>query len=226
MMSLFFVIAAGFALIVYANWWTAKRRRETFRALATARNWTYVPADDSLPEQWPGSPFGIGRHPRARNVVSGVHDGRPFVAFDYSYKTTSSGSNGSSTSTEQYSICALAREGSLPGLEVTRQSWFGRFATALGMQDHQVADPEFNRRYRVRAQTPEFAAAVLQPTTTATLLAADFGAWRITGDAILSWEKGKHRPEELDARFAVLDAVLDGIPPTGRAGSRGPEPAK
>jgi hypothetical protein len=90
---------------------------------------------------------------------------------------------------------------------------FGRFGTALGMQDHQVADAEFNRRYRIRAQNPAFAAAVLHPATTATLLASDFGAWRIWDEVILSWEKGKHRPEDLDARFALLDTVLDGIPP-------------
>jgi hypothetical protein len=32
---------------------------------------------------------------------------------------------------------------------------------------------------------------------------------------ILSWEKGKHRPDDLEYRFTVLDTVLDGIPPSG-----------
>jgi hypothetical protein len=218
-MWLFAGIAVLVGLIVFLNWWFAKRRRETFQTVAAARGWDYLPEDPSLTQRWLGSPFGHGDSPRARNVVSGVHDGRPFVAFDYSYTTRSSDSNGTSTSTFEYSICALVLDRPLPRLEVTRESLFGRFATALGMQDHQVADADFNRRYRVRAQSQEFAAAVLHPDTTAVLLAAGFGAWRIWDEVILSWERGKHRPEDLDARFALLDAVLDGIPPAAWARS-------
>jgi hypothetical protein len=209
-----FVVVAGVAVGV--KLWSAKKRRDTFQALATARNWTFVAEDDSLVTQWNGAPFGRGDNPRARNAVTGVHDGRPFVAFDYSYETTSTStsSSGSSTDTHEYSICALALTGPLPRLEVTRESLlFGKLGTAMGMQDHEVDDDTFNRRYRIRTQDPEFAMEVLQPETIQTLLAADFGAWRIADSSIMSWEKGKHKPAEMDARFAVLDAVLDSIPP-------------
>jgi hypothetical protein len=102
-------------------------------------------------------------------------------------------------------------------LQVTPAGLLGRFATKFGRQDIQVADEEFNKGFEVRSDDPEFAVAVLTPALTARLAErTEYGmamqGWRIDGDTILSWRRGKHAPDELNERFIVLDAVVDSVP--------------
>src|SRR4051812_29677913 len=116
------VIAAAVAGIGYATWLAAKKRREAFAAMAAQRGWTYAQRDDRYVNQFSGvAPFGVGHDRRATNVVTGAHDGRNFMAFDYRYTTTehytdAQGKSQTRTKTHPYSVIALAIGRSVPEL--------------------------------------------------------------------------------------------------------------
>ena len=207
---------AGFAVVGlfgYLAWLSAKKRREAFAQLAASRGWTWVADDDRWTERFEGSPFGTGDSRSARNVLTGEHGGRPMVAFDYSYETHSTDSNGHrSSTTHRFSVCVLGLPVWLPRVELVPESVFGRLGTALGMQDVELESEDFNRRYRVRCDDPKLAYDVLPPRTMEALLTRPALHLRLQGTDALCWEGGSHSPAELLARLDTLAVLLDGVP--------------
>jgi hypothetical protein len=187
------------------------KRLGALRALAADRGWTFARDNPTLTRRWRQPPFGMGCERRAHNVLTGRWQQRPCVAFDYSFKTKSHDQK--SASHHQFAVTAVALPAALPALSVTRESFFGRLETALGRQDIELESEDFNRRYRVNADDPRFAYAVLTPRTMDTLLQGDPVAFRIEGSDIVSWYEGSLAVNEIDARLGMLAAVVDGIQP-------------
>ena len=212
-----FLLFGGFALLMgvfaYVGWLQAKKRRELFQQFAAGQGWTWVPRDDQWAHRFAGDPFGSGDNRKAQNVLQGAHRGRPLVAFDYSYETHSTDSQGHrSTTTHRFAVCALALDAWVPTLELVPEGFFGRLGTALGMQDVALESEDFNRRYRVRCDVPKLAYDVLPPRTMEALLARPALHLRLSGADALCWEPGAHSPAELLQRLDTLSALLDGIP--------------
>jgi hypothetical protein len=128
----------------------AKKRREAFAAFAAARGWRYAESDHSLIGRFEGSPFGRGHGERARNVVYGEHDGRPMVAFDYEYKTTSGSGKDRRTTTHHYSVLALSMGVTMPALSVEPEGVLGRVIGRLTNTDIELESEVFNRTFTVR----------------------------------------------------------------------------
>jgi hypothetical protein len=212
--ALFVLLVVGvFGVIAYVGYAQAKRRRELLQQFAAGNGWTWTPRDDSWVQRFPGTPFGDGDSRQAKNVMQGSFRGRAMVAFDYSYVTRSTDSQGRSQSqTHRYAFCTLGLPAWVPKLELLPEGVFGRLGTALGMQDIELESEDFNRRYRVRCDTPKFAYDVLPPRTMEALLTRPALHLRFAGTDALCWEPGSHSPVELLARLDALSAVLDGIP--------------
>ena len=212
-----FLLFGAFALVMaafaYVGWLQAKKRRELFQQFAANQGWSWTPRDDQFAQRFSGEPFGQGDNRKALNVLQGDWRGRPVVAFDYSYDTHSTDSQGRrSTTTHRYAVCALALDVWVPRLEIVPEGFFGRLGTALGMQDVELESEDFNRRYRVRCENRKLAYDVLPPRTMEALLARPALHLRLSGADALCWENGAHSPVELLARLDALDVLLDGIP--------------
>lgn len=205
-------IAVGIALVGY-QFYRAKKRREAFQSWAAGHGWTYTQQDDSFTERFHGTPFDQGDHRRAKNVVQGQLDGRPIVAFDYSFQTHSTDSNGNTTTqTHYFSVVATGLAASLPRLQVTKEGLFGSLGRALGFHDIELENEEFNKRFKVKCEDRKFAYDVLHPRMMQMLLAADGPAWRIDHTDLIAWDKGKLAPAVIEAQLRFLDAIADQVP--------------
>jgi hypothetical protein len=212
-----FLMLAGVVVLGAASlWWgwaQAKKRRELLQSFAAGQGWQWVARDDAWTTRFGGRPFGQGDDRKALNVMQGQWRGRPVVAFDYSYETHTTDSQGHrSSSTHRYAICALALPAPLPELELTPEGLLGRVGTMLGQQDVELESEDFNRRFRVRCEDPRLAYDVLPPRTMQALLTRPALHVRLSGADALCWETGAHSPAELLARLDTLDVLLDGIP--------------
>ena len=210
------VAAVGVVAVGLLGWraYKAERaRRQAFAALAAQRGWTYAERDDRWSERFSGPPFETGTNRRAGNVLTGRYGDRPFVAFDYSYVTSSTDANGNrQTRTHRYAVCAISLPTFLPGLTVTPENLLTRIAGALGFDDISFESEEFNRRFRVRAEDRKCASDVLNPRTLETLLAGEPLSWRVAGSDVVAWDGGFASPDRVMERLDLLTRVLDGVP--------------
>ena len=200
------VIVVGFVL--------EQKRRERLMQYALKRGWQYTAEVPALCDRWPGTPFGRGDHPRARNVLSGSESGRPFTAFDYTYETHSTDSKGNrTTTTHRWAVTVVPMQGYLGRVEVQPESALDRMAGAVGLvQDIDLESEAFNRRFRVSASSPKLASDILTPRTMEYLLAADAEGWRTCGNDLVGFAQGRLDPAEVIRTCAVLGRVHEGIP--------------
>ena len=210
-------VGAVIGLFVTLAIYSYKKNQARLAALAQlcgARGWQLQPHDPwGLPGRWAGTPFDSGYDRSAANVVTGEFQGKPLVAFDYSYKEDSTDSEGKrSTTTYRFRICALGMPCALPELHVGPEGVFSRLGQVLGMQDIELESEDFNRRFRVRCPDPKFATDVLSPRTMEMLLASGKVKFRFVGSDVVAYESGCLEGPELDRTAHVLSAVIDGIP--------------
>ena len=207
--GLFVVLVVGIGVLGFL---AAKKRREALASFAAARGWRYTQRDDSLTRRFEGRPFGQGYGRQATNVVHGTHDGRPMVAFDYQYTTSSGHGQDRSTDTHHYSVLALSLGTVLPALSVAPEGFFGRTVGRLTNTDIELESEDFNRAFTVRSPVRKFAFDVLHPQMMQLLLQWPDLGWRFEGDSMLVVSNGRHSLEEIDARLRVMDAIVDAIP--------------
>ena len=201
--------------IFYFSYLQAKKRRELFAGFAAQQGWSYLPSNNSLAGQWAGTPFQTGDNWRVQNVLSGAFNGHQMVAFDYSYQTHSTDSKGRrTTTTHKFGVVVLQLPGALPHLEVTHEGIFGgAVANAFGFRDIQFESEQFNRAFRVKADDERFGHAVVTPRMMELLLARGEIGWRVEGNSLVGWDKGAHHPNEVMNRLALLQQVVEQVPP-------------
>lgn len=206
------LVIAG--VVVYVAYLQAKKRREAFAAFAASQGWTYAATDHRLAGQWSGEPFGYGDNRRAINVVSGPFQGRTVIAFDYSFQTHTHSRGRRRTTTHKYGVVAVQMPGPLPQLQVEHEGLFGgAVANMIGFADIQFESEQFNRTFRVKAADERFGHAVVHPRMMEMLLALGEIGWRFEGNMLIGWDKGSHDPHEVMRRLALLQQVLDLVPP-------------
>ena len=205
------VIGGGIAYLSYLQ---AKRRREAFAAFAASQGWSYASVNDQLAHQWRGEPFDTGDNRRAINAVTGQFQGRPVIAFDYSYQTHTTDSEGRrQTTTHRFGIVAVQMPGALPHLQVEHEGIFGGvLANAVGFKDLQFESERFNRTFRVKGED-RFGHAVITPRMMELLLARGEIAWRFDGNTLIGWANGSHDPREILRRLDLLTQVIGQVPP-------------
>jgi len=197
----------------YRSWQAEQKRRELLMMWATNSGFSYVVEDDSWCARWNATPFGEGDHRKARNVITGTHKDRTFVAFDYTYETHSSnGKGGQTTTTHHYVVTSLQLPTYLPQLQVTPENMMTRLGNAVGLEDIELESEDFNRRFRVHASDRKFACDVLTPRTMQMLLSRPATSWRIDGSDIFTWRDGRLSPAMCLATTRQLQDIVDGIP--------------
>lgn len=225
----------GFALVGivgYLSHLSAKRRREALAATATERGWAFTARDDRWAERFDGQPFGVGHSRQAHNIITGDHDGRGFVAFDYRYSTTETTRNadGTTSTSERvhpFSIVALQTGAAFPRLRVRPEGVFGRLFGRLAGTDIELESEEFNRAFTVTCENRRFAVDVLHPRMMEYLLGHRELSWDLRNETLLTAKSGQHSIAELDLALTAIDGILDRIPDlvwrAGRADAAEPD---
>jgi len=215
---LFIVVGFGLVFVVaFLGYLAAKKRREELAALAAARGWTYAASDDRYVDRWSGAPFEQGHDRRAENVLTGVHDSRPFVAFDYRYSTTSTSTDAqgrTSTHTEvhNFSVIALQVAVTLPDLAVSPEGFLSRMVGRLTGKDIEFESEEFNRAFTVTCSDRKFATDVIHPRMMEYLLTLRELAWSFRADSLVTVSAEQHSPAVLDQKLAEIDGIVDRVP--------------
>jgi hypothetical protein len=237
LLPLLFVVGLGVVVLVAVLAFLAeKKRRELLQSVAASRGWQYTRRDDAWARSFEGAPFGRGHNRQAHNILTGTHDGRDFVGFDYLYHTTetSTDAQGHTSSREVshwYSVLALRTAEGFPVLEVSPEGFFGRAIGKLTNRDIQLESEEFNRAFSVVCSDRRFAYDILHPRLMEQLLQTRDVGWKIQQGWMLAIEPGRHDVTDIDRRLTVIDGVLDavpdfvrqqyGLPPAGRTGREG-----
>jgi hypothetical protein len=211
---LFVLFGIGAVAIAVGGYLLDQKRRERLMQFALKRGWQYTGEVPALCDRWPGTPFGKGDRPRARNVLSGTESGRPFTAFDYTYETHSTDSKGNrTTTTHRWMVTVVPMQGYLGRVEVVPEGVMDRMAGAVGLvQDIDLESEAFNRRFRVSATSPKLASDVLTPRTMEYLLTMGAEGWRTAGSDLVGFAQGRLDPAEVVKTCAVLGTIHAGIP--------------
>lgn len=223
--GLLFVAVLGFG--IYSAVQAQRRateRRAGIAGYATHREWEYRAEDPSLVTRFGGAPFGQGFGQSARNVLLGRHDGRPFVAFDYHYATSSGTGTDRRTHHHVYSVLAMSLGLPTPGMAVGPTTTFGKLVNAVTGRDVRIGNPVFDDAFTVTSPAPQFALDVLHPDVVQVVMHHPELAWRLEGDSMLVVRAGQHSPQEIEAKLHFMDAVLDRLPEHVRSRLLGERP--
>lgn len=188
-------------------------RHQGMAAFATQREWRFSPSGTALESRFRGEPFGRGSCRTVRNSLEGTYEARPFVAFDYSYETTSRSDDGPSTTTHRFSVVAMHLGCTVPQLQVRPQGSFGRFFSGFFGTDLVIGQPGFDDDFHVSTDSAEFAGDVLHPAMTMMLAGFQDRTWRLQDNSLLMFRTGEHHPMEIDRVLWSMKAILDQIPP-------------
>ncbi|EHK87273.1 hypothetical protein SZMC14600_11203 [Saccharomonospora azurea SZMC 14600] len=195
--------------------------RENLAEELSRRGWRYVETDDNVVGVYNElyrkytHPFmldplvGPPRAASAKDVITGVHRGRPFFA-----AVLDTYHHGEYMS----QLCVWVRTPvPRPALTVQRMAALAsRINESIGTGDLKTGFPEFDENFDVRSKDPSFAAAVMNPDLVHLLLAQpdQFRGFMLLGDQLDVFDSlHDHRdPIQLVAALDLRCDILDRIP--------------
>jgi len=175
---------------------------------AVQREWQYVERNDVLVHRFKPA---LGHDGETRDVITGTHDGRPFVAFRHIYSVHRHSSFGDSPGPQAHwdsqAVVGLNLGARVPALSVTPKGLFdGLFA-----RDLQIGVPMFDSAYTVSTGIPEFAVDVLCPAVVEVMM-VERRSWHFLDDTLVVTAGTKPSIPFIDGALHAMDAVLDRIP--------------
>jgi hypothetical protein len=201
---------AGFSAVIALAIWQSKRHRDFLRARAqTAAQFGWYPAP---PNPWLVEvAAGIYQRGKPGEMLAGDFRGRGMCALDYTYTTTSTGSDGqTTTTTHRVFVVALNLPVALPPLRLTMDSKFQRL---FGGRDLELESKAFNDAFRINCADNRYASAVLHPRLMEWMLHNPGLEWQLSGNALVSWGTGSFTIPDVTARLEVMNRVIDLLPP-------------
>lgn len=200
-------VAIGLALAAARR---SRQRNAQMAHYAAQRGWRYEPGRPGLPQRLglepDRGPFSSGVP--ARNVIEGVVDGWPVIAFDHGHYTGS----GDDRRLARTGVVAVNLGVAVPELSLSSQGAVSRFFASLMGTDHVIGDRAFDDRVHIRTTSPQFAGDVLTPQLRTYLLARLHRDWRFLGDNLVTVTPGEHNPQEIEEALGSLTDVLGMIP--------------
>jgi hypothetical protein len=156
---------------------------------------------------------GVGKlNGGPRNVKRawrGDYKNRPVECVHHRYVI----STGQTTSTVQHRVVATPIPEAWPYLQLGEENIFTRIGSALGGEDIQVEDEQFNKRWRIRTEDEAFAVVLLVPPLQQLLRDAPRGQqWFITNGRLILLEKGDFKAEETERLLSLLMDFRERIP--------------
>ena len=183
------------------------RRRERIKAFAASQGMQYAATDNKWAKLDLGWPSGEGHSHKAKNVLTGTHNGRPIVVFDHKWATGS----GKERQTHTARVTAVRIPRTLSKVFVRQEGMFGRAARRLGIKDIELESDQFNERYHV-AGDRRLAYDVLSPRFMEWMLQNQHEGFAISGDYVVYAVYGHIELEHIDREIAYLDAIIERLP--------------
>jgi hypothetical protein len=198
---------------IWYSWYAKKKRREGL-ALAAKQLGLQYSQDDTF--GCLALPFGLLRKGDGRgteNVLWGTWQGMDVREFDYWYYEESTDSEGHTTKSYSHFSCVVTQiPMQSPGLLVTKENLFTRFADHVGLRDIEFESEEFNRAFNVKSGDRKFANDVIDARMMQWLLQSAAGfAYDMTGPYVMAYCK-RLRPTELTPLLGSLKAYIDHVP--------------
>lgn len=197
------LVAAG-ALVTGARTPRPGRRHRPMLAWARTEGWEYRPADRSLLHGWSGPPHPRGEGARYRDVLWRDRDA---VSATLRHRGLLRDHRDPARAAQH--VVAVVLPAALPGLVLTPHA-DDRPADRFG-PDVVTESPDFNRHWRVRADDPRTAHALLPPLALERLMAADLrdAGLAVEGRSLRAWWPGETDLDRIVERVAaVLDIAL------------------
>lgn len=192
-----------------------RERREALMASVVARGYSYAPEDPSRTTLFTSAPFGIGDSRKARDVVWGALDGRPFETFAYKYETHQTDSKGNrSTTTHRKQVTWIPLPGVLPTTRLTADNALMRMFAKMGAKDLNVESHEFNQRWKVWCADERVGHAMLTPAVIADLLKPGWAGRSLTieGRLLMTYAEGHTDLADLEQSVSALYGLVDAFP--------------
>ncbi len=192
-----------------------KKRREAMSAWAREHGLSYSPArDPSFDTRY--AHFDClrrGSNRYAFNIIEGLWDGRPLVAFDYHYETHSRDSKGRRR-TQHHHFSAVVLEARVPlqPLVIRAENIFDKVSSFFGYDDIDFESAEFSRRFCVKADDRRWAYDVLHARAIEFLLASPRFSIEFDPQRVIAWRSGRFNVADLYAAAGVVDGLLDRLP--------------
>ena len=193
----------------------AQRRRAAIDAMVLANGWRRVPEDPQRVELFVSSPFQTGDNRRARDIVWGTVNGRPFETFAYSYETHTTDAQGHrSTTSHAFQITWVPLPGPVETVRLTSDNALMRGLTHLGARDLDVESHEFNQEWKVWFADERAAHAIFTPRMIERFLRPDVGgrAFTFEGSALVGISPQVSDLGDLPLVVAALHSIVDLVP--------------
>jgi hypothetical protein len=217
------VVMVVFLVGLTVSVWLATRRTRRHKKWAAEHGWRVQDEDAAL------SAFVralIGHQPAGRHrqlvhdVVVGRRDDRPAYSFTYTWDVpiddlgTLARSYEAAWRTGSAHVVAVPLDRVVPMVQVTPEGVGSGLTTAVGRQDIQFESAAFNRAYRIVADDPRVAHAVLHPRLMEQLLSPSAlgTSWRIEHGWVFAWAPGKARVDQILPMLDVVTAVRASLP--------------
>jgi hypothetical protein len=184
------------------------RRYAVLRDVEARLGLTWYLLAPGLAKRWTRAPFG-GTGARVTEVLAGGSDGRPAVSLRYRAVRSRRRSG-----TKALRVVAVGLPGPLPWMTLTRETLADRVRVGLGGQDVELESIAVNERWRIRAEDPRAAHAVLNPRLMELLLAPELDdvGLVVQGSDLVLWAPEPADLDRIEVWLGVLDAVAARIP--------------
>lgn len=203
----FWLAAVAIPLIAVARYIFDLKRGQAIEAFAAQRGLAYAARDNQWARLDLGFPHGEGRSHKAKNVLTGEHNGRQIAIFEHEWVTGS----GDNRTTHTIRVTAMKLPRSFPTLEVTREGVLTRAARRFGVTDIELESEQFNEEYRVRGDR-RLAYDILNPRFMEWMLAAGASGFTISGSHVAYKVKDDIDLDHIDHEVAYLDEIVRRLP--------------
>lgn len=220
MVVLVALLALGAVALAFWAHQQEKKKTEAMAATAAANGWRYLGDDDRWVDAWDCPPFQTGKGRSIHHLVEGTYRGAPFLAFEYTYYTESTTTDGQGHQQTRrthhtFDVAVLRLGAHVPDLRLRPEGILARLVDAVTGGDIDLESDAFNRAYRLHCGDRKFAFDTFHARTMEYLVSRPGTAFELVGgDALLARESQGYDPLIWGPGepFDVVLTVLHGIP--------------
>lgn len=190
-----------------------RRLSDAHREFAKTHGWEYLARSFEFNHRFSGYPFGVGSARRQESVLRGTFNGHECATFAHVFEANR-GPDGDSGTLHRFQVTLAELPVALPRIDIVPENLPAAVAKALGGGDVDVESYEFNQRWRVITNDPQYAHALLDPRMIERLLFPDVEGLgvRIDGGAVYVWSMGRRDISDLARRLGVVSGIARRIP--------------
>ncbi|MDX6766365.1 MAG: hypothetical protein SFU85_06205 [Candidatus Methylacidiphilales bacterium] len=203
-----------FISVVLVGWHLEKKRREAFRAFATAAGWTYQPEKDPAAARSYAflRHFSQGDNRYLHHRFRGEFSGRAFDLFEYHYQVTSGAGKNRRTTHYHFRAAVSPLPRAFPELVISPENFLDRVAAVFGFDDIDFESAEFSRTFKVKSPDRKFAYDVIHPLMMEWLMRRTGTTVEIEGNHLAVIDKGTLDIPHIEPLLAFMAGIHERLP--------------